>query len=311
MLTHDLMEVVELVWNSGWVSKKSLLSYVWHAARFKMYGQNTKPADNIETWLFEKTYNLKEISKNDTMSINAEILENLLHHYDTDRWDIHYNMISDLNFKTYRSLSINANYHEQHAIVKDFKENRYQKLRDKNIYQDDWTVIELLTHGFEKQFLNIMNQNQIGIAGKDLFMLFARIVTYYKIYRCQKNSQKKNEKEMNLILQSFKRWKLSEKITYTAKEIEENYYKIFDSGSYGHFLITREEHMGIDLHLVQLPMLSIRKPVDTTFYAGDVWFIGTEPKDPNKKNGYLKLLEVTDEQREEYRKDFKKLLNEK
>jgi len=313
----NFIEAIELVWNSGWVNKKPLLSAGWSAAKFKMLGPNTKPVESAEAWLFEKTYHSKEISKADMISLNAQILVDLLHRYETDRWDMHVNMFPDLTAKAYRDLSTYATYSAGYSINKNAEEKkrdytkkiaRFHELCDKNIFQDGWTTSELLVNGFEDGFFKIMNQKEIGLTGKDLFMLFARIVTYYKVFRCQQISSEQYEQEMALILNSFKRWKLPESITYSVKEIEKDYYNFFETGSFGYFKVTSRYHMGVDMYIRQVPSIDHKNPVDTTFYAGDIWFTGTDINDKKRKERYLSLLEPSDKQRAKYRADFKKLL---
>lgn len=313
----DFTEAMELVWNSGWVNKKPLLSAGWHVVRFKMIGPQTQPAEAGEVWLFEKTYHSKEITKADTITLNAQILETLLHRHETDRWDIHVNMLPDLAGKAYRDLSTYATYAAGYSVNKNDEEKkldytkqiaRFNELSDRNVFQDGWTTSELLVNEFEDGFFKIMNQDQIGLSGKELFMLFARLVTFYKLYRCQKVSEEQYEKEMDLILTSFKRWKLPETITYTAKEIEKDYYNLFETGSFGYFKVTSRWFIGLDMYIQQVPKIDVKNPVDTTFYAGDVWFTSTDLHDKSRKDRYLKLVEATNSERLQFREAFKKLL---
>jgi len=313
----NFIEAMELVWNSGWVSKKPLLSVGWHAAKFKMLGPKTQPAEAGELWLFEKTYHSKEITKADTITLNAQILETLLHRHETDRWDVHVNMLPDLTGKAYRDLGTYATYAAGYSVNKNDEEKkrdytkqiaRFNELSDKNVFQDGWTTSELLVNEFEDGFFKIMNQDQIGLSGKELFMLFARLVTFYKLYRCQKISEDQYEKEMELMITSFKRWKLPETITYTVKEIETSYYHLLETGSFGHFKVTSRYLMGVDMYIRQVPRIDHKNPVDTTFHAGDIWFTGNDLHDKKRKERYLSLVLPTDKQRLKFREDFKELL---
>ena len=313
----NFVEAMELVWNSGWVNKKPLLSVGWQAAKFKMLGPNTKPMEVGEAWLFEKTYHSKEVTKADTITLNAQILEELLHRHETDRWNMHINMLPDLSGKAYRDLGTYATYAAGYSVNKNAEEKkrdyskhiaRFNELSDKNIFQDGWTTSELLVNEFEDGFFKILHQDQIGLTGKELFMLFARLVTFYKLYRCQKISEEQYEKEMELLLTSFKRWKLPETITYTVKEIEKDYYHMIESGSFGHFKVTGRYMIGVDMYIRQVPRIDNRNPVDTTFHAADIWFTDTDLHDKKRKERYLSLVLPTDKQRLKFREDFKKLL---
>lgn len=313
----NFIEAMELIWNSNWVKKKPLLSAGWDAAKFKMLGPKTKPVEAAESWLFEKTYHSKEVSQAETISLNAQILVNLLHRHETDRWDMHVNMLPDLSAKPYRDLGVYATYGAGYTTSRNDEEKkkdyskqiaRFKELSDKNIFQDGWTTSELLVNGFEDGFFKIMNQDQIGLTGKELFMMFARIVTFYKVYRCQQISSEQYEQEMSLVLSSFKRWKLPETITYTKKEIEKDYYHMIETGSFGHFKVTSRYFMGVDMHIRQVPAIDNKNPVDTTFYAADIWFTDTDLNDKKRKERYLTLQEPTDKQRIKFREDFRKLL---
>lgn len=310
----NFIEAMELVWNSGWVKKKPLLSAGWSAAKFKMLGPKTKPVEAAEAWLFEKTYRSKEISQAEMISLNAQILVDLLHRHETDRWDMHVNIFPELTEKAYRDLSVYSTYSAGYSINKNADEKkrdytkqiaRFHQLVGKNIFQDGWTLSELLVNDFEDAFFKILHQDKIGLSGKELFLAFARIVTFYKVHRCQYITEDKYKQEMNLILDSFKRWKLPESVTFTVKEIKNDYYTMLDSG---YFKVTSRYYIGVDLHIRQVPSIDNKNPVDTTFYAADIWFTGTDINDKKRKERYLSLLEATEKQRAKYREDFKKLL---
>jgi hypothetical protein len=312
----NFIEAMELVWNSGWVSKKPLLSVGWYAAKFKMLGPKTQPAEASELWLFEKTYHSKEVTKADTITLNAQILVELLHRHETDRWDIHVNMLPDLTGKAYKDLGIYASYAAGFNTWKNEEEKkrdytkqiaRFKELSNRNVYQDDWTVSELLINEFEYAFFTIMNQDQIGLTGKPLFMMFTRIVSFYKVYRCLKISVEQYNKEMDLILNAFKRWKLPESVTFTAKEIKETYYGLFDIGQ-GYIPITAQRFMGTSMLATQLPYIDKRNPVDTAMYAGDVWFGETDFLDKKRREPYVRFLDPVDKKCLKFREDFKKLL---
>lgn len=312
----NFIEAMELVWNSGWVNKKPLLSVGWYAAKFKMLGPNTKPAEAAEAWLFEKTYHSKEVTKADTITLNAQILVELLNRHETDRWDIHVNMLPDLTGKAYKDLGIYSTFAAGYTTSRNAEEKkrnytqpiaRFKELSNKNVYQEDWTVSELLVNEFEDAFFTIIKQDQIGATGKPLFMMFTRIVSFYKVYRCLKISAEQYEQEMNLILAAFKRWNLPESVTFTAKEIKETYYGLFDVGQ-GYIPITGQRFMGTSMLASQLPYIDKRNPVDTVFYAGDVWFGETDFLDKKRREPCVRFLEPVDKKCVKFRADFKKLL---
>ena len=321
-LVMNWIEGLEAIVSSEWVKLKSLISTGWNHIVTRSNHQNLKGDTESEKWLYQKTFNENNFTKNELNNLTIDILDLAQYYRASYYWTVFFKHGVILKGKKAESLFNSLLYFRYHnerekhnqSLRGGFPSNFYsdEEVAIRQSYIDDalsvsvqislFSIVNILVEEKMELFDKIMNADVI-IDPKDLAILAAMIAIYYRSFKVQilKIDESVIEQELEKILKSLIRFGLTEKVIFKKKDIEKDYSGFFERNN-GYIslnnVITSFKYHGICFTALQIPRIEYElnyfaenKIVDVEIFTGDLYFAKPNHKADYNKKSYGPLTE--------------------
>lgn len=239
-------EALDLLWSVDWITKKSMISTAWKfitSPYGKTYQQPLK-GTITEQWLINKTYNEKIFSKNELNNLRITLLNGMMTSKNNYYWDMFFTPDIVLKGATSDSIFSSLLYFSNHYFYNsnsvndvnfdDLSKERFNRfVEHPNGFEvEPFSVLRVLIELEDYElFWKIMNSKFI-MENKKLFMLATLTGLYFKSVGqlVKKMSTDEIKTTLDKLMKKFVNAGLTEFVTFTKKDILENFSHYFTNG---------------------------------------------------------------------------------
>lgn len=244
LLHMEWIEALDLLWNLGWLTKKSIISKAWILITGG-YGRfyNDKLAGTAtEQWLVHKTYNEKVLSVNEINNLKLTILEKSSSQY---YWDMFFTPDLKLKGKLSQAIFQNVKYFAYYdksqgnklerslANIPQMKARLNAIVTHPNGFEIDYTqLLDVLITYSDVEMFWLMINNKIILNQKELFVLATLLSIYFNVIgkKLLKMTDTEIEKNVHEMVTCLVKLGLPEQVTFTEDDFLDEYRQLFSMG---------------------------------------------------------------------------------
>lgn len=305
LLLLNWVEALELLWELGWITKKSIITKSWTAicGGYGHFYRQVLLGSNSEKWLIEKTYNEKVLSKNELNNLHLNNLKLITHNRNNDYWNMFFTKELVLKGATSDSIFFSLNYFSNHDI---YNSNSKKDVEFENLSRTRLQQFIAHKNGFEIEYTKILNiliqqddldlfwkiiESKMVMNKKDLFILATMVSMYFNTVgsRVKKLPQSEIDNNLERALKAFIKAGLPASVIFTKDDFIDKYSHVFELGYIAFRNLNMQKYSFSDgtvayqLDYVNAGFYHKDKAADFEFFTGDAFFAK-----PYAEKGYNK-----------------------